>query len=121
MIIAIPTEKESMNEQICPVFGRAPYFLICDTEKNTKKYIVNEAAKAQGGAGIQAAQIIIDNKVTDLIAPRLGKNAADLLNSSKIKLYKANDKTIEENVKDCENSKLNDLVEVHAGFHNHGE
>lgn len=76
MKIAIPMEEKSMSSSICVTFGRAPYFLIFDTDTEKETYIENLAAAAQGGAGIKAAQAMIDAGTEAVILPRLGQNAA---------------------------------------------
>lgn len=39
MKIAIPMEEKSMSSSICVTFGRAPYFLIFDTDTEKETYI----------------------------------------------------------------------------------
>ena len=50
-----------MQTDICESFGRAPYYLIYDTEKDEATFIDNSAATSTGGAGIKAAQVIVDS------------------------------------------------------------
>ena len=47
-----------------------PYFYIYDTTTNSGDFIINEAATSSGGAGVKAAQIIVDHCVDRLITPR---------------------------------------------------
>ena len=47
MKIAIPMEEKSINSSICVTFGRAPYFLIFDTDTGEETYMENPAAAAQ--------------------------------------------------------------------------
>jgi predicted Fe-Mo cluster-binding NifX family protein len=56
MRIAIPVDEKSIKTSVCQSFGRAPYFLIYDTDSKESKFIDNSAAASQGGAGIKAAQ-----------------------------------------------------------------
>ena len=60
MKIAIPVEDN--QTEICPSFGRTSMFLIYDTETKEKKYLDNSGIAMQGGAGIKAAQVIVDEK-----------------------------------------------------------
>ncbi|MFA9380780.1 MAG: NifB/NifX family molybdenum-iron cluster-binding protein, partial [Acetanaerobacterium sp.] len=71
-------------------------------------------------AGIKAAQTIVDNKVTALLTPRCGENAAAVINAAQIKIYKTRDGSLEENITAFCEEKLQPLGEIHAGFHNHG-
>lgn len=120
MKIAIPVNDKYMEAGVCQSFGRAPYFLIYDTESKESAFLVNDAAASRGGAGIKAAQTIVDNKAIALFTPRCGENAAEVLGTAGIKLYKTINDSIEDNIKAFMEDKLPLLEEIHSGFHNHG-
>ncbi len=67
MKIAIQVDEKSLESNVCVSFGRAPYFLIYDTETKESLFLDNGAAASTGGAGIKAAQTIVDNKVNALL------------------------------------------------------
>lgn len=121
MKIAIPVNDKSTKGDVCQSFGRTPYYLIHDVETKENIFIENSAANSQGGAGIKAAQTIVDNKVDAIILPRCGQNAAQVLNASDIKLYKTVNDSIEDNIKAYIDEKLVLLEEIHAGFHTGGK
>jgi predicted Fe-Mo cluster-binding NifX family protein len=52
MKIAIPVDEKSLESNVCVSFGRAPYFLIYDTETKESIFLDNGAAASTGGAGI---------------------------------------------------------------------
>lgn len=120
MRIAIPANEKNMEKVVCPSFGRAPYYLIYDIEKSEGAFIENSAASSQGGAGIKAAQIIVDNKVDALITPRCGQNAADVIKGANIKIYKSKSVSLNDNIKAFLENELSDLNDFHAGFHGNG-
>lgn len=120
MKIAIPVEGKSMETSVCQSFGRAPYFLIYDQESKESTFLENNAAASQGGAGIKAAQAIVDNQVGALITPRCGENAANVLNAAHTKIYKIMNHSIQDNLQAFDAGKLAILEEIHAGFHKHG-
>jgi len=120
MKIAIPMEEKSINSSICVTFGRAPYFLIFDTDTGEETYMENPAAAAQGGAGIKAAQAVIDAGMEAVILPRLGQNAAEVFEAGQIALYKAEFDSVKHNIELLKNRKLARLTEFHSGFHGHG-
>ena len=120
MIVTIPVDGKVMDAKINRSFGRAPYFLVYDTEKRTGSFLENAAAMSRGGAGIQASQFVIDQNTDTVIVPMLGKNAADVLKSSGIKLYMASGQSIQDNINNFISGKLSTLTEIHAGFHKHG-
>ena len=120
MLLAIPTESKDINTAVCPSFGRAPYFLLFDTESRKTAVIDNPGASAQGGAGIKAAQALVDRKADALLTPRCGENAAEMLQAANIALYKSRDGSVASNITLFTEGKLALLEEIHAGFHKHG-
>ncbi|MDI9520865.1 MAG: NifB/NifX family molybdenum-iron cluster-binding protein [Bacillota bacterium] len=120
MIIVIPVDEKTMETNVCPSFGRTPYFLVYNVESKESVFLNNDAADSAGGAGIKAAQTIIDNQANALLTPRLGQNAADVLKSAGIKIYKTQDGSVKENIDAFIAGKLPLLDEIHAGFHRHG-
>ncbi len=120
MKIAMPVYEKDMKTEICVSFGRAPYFLFYDTEIKDGTFVDNSAATSAGGAGIKAAQIIVDNHAEVLLTPRCGENAADVLKSADINLYKTVGTSVTENIDAFVSGKLSLLDEIHEGFHGHG-
>jgi predicted Fe-Mo cluster-binding NifX family protein len=120
MKIAIPVEGKALEANVCQSFGRTPYFLIYDTESKGSLFIDNSAAASQGGAGIKAAQTIVDNSADALLTPRCGENAAEVIKAANIKIYKTINDSVMDNIDALNNRKLSLLVDIHAGFHNHG-
>lgn len=120
MKIAIPTDDASMDTNICISFGRTPYFMIYDSETKEAEFICNDAAASQGGAGIRAAQIIIDHQAEVLLTPRCGENAAEVFRAANIKMYQTKGNPLKQNLQAFENGELVLLSESHPGFHHHG-
>ncbi|NLK01731.1 MAG: dinitrogenase iron-molybdenum cofactor biosynthesis protein [Clostridiaceae bacterium] len=121
MKIAIPVENKTLEANVSTVFGRANYFLIYDTEREESVFVDNLAQSSAGGAGIKAAQTVVDQKVNALLTPRLGENAADILEAAGIKIYQAINASARKNIDAFGDGKLSLLDEVHAGFHEHGD
>ena len=115
MKIMLPLDENKVD--VCIAFGRAPMFLLHDTKTNETEYLVNPAAQSQGGAGIQAAQFIVDQKADVLITVRCGENAAEVLDAAGIPIYKTTKEKAVDNVTALEKKELNLLTEIHAGFH----
>lgn len=120
MKIAIPVNDKSMAASVCDSFGRTPYYLFYDTASKESTFLDNSAAASQGGAGIKAAQTVVDNKADALITPRCGENAAEVLKAAHIKLYKTLNDSIQDNIDALNEGKLSLLTDIHAGFHGHG-
>ena len=118
MKIALPVNED--KETVCISFGRTPLFLVLDAETGEKEYVDNSAAASQGGAGIKAAQILVDNGIDVLLTPRCGENAAAVVQAAEVLMYKTIGDSVEENLAAFNAGKLAELSEIHAGFHNHG-
>lgn len=112
MKIAIPLDENKTD--VCLVLSRAPYFLFWQDENEI--IVENPAASSQGGAGIQAAQFLVDNEITDLITPRCGENAAEVFKAADIKIYKSANKAAADDISACLNNKLELLNHFHGGF-----
>ena len=120
MKIAIPVDDKTMESTVCISFGRTPYFLIYDTETKESIFLDNSAVASQGGAGIKAAQTVVDSKAGAILTPRCGENAAEVFHAAKIKIYKTINDSIKDNITAFEEGRLSLLEEIHAGFHGHG-
>jgi predicted Fe-Mo cluster-binding NifX family protein len=120
MKIAIPVDGMDMETNVCISFGRAPYFLIYNTETKESLFLENTAAESQGGAGIKAAQLLVDRNVDALLTPRCGENAAEVIKAAHIKIYKTAGLSAKENIHAFISGTLSILEEIHAGFHGHG-
>ena len=82
MKIAVSAVGRDLNSEIDPRFGRCAYFLIIDTEKTTFKAFENTHRAAQGGAGIGAAQFVVEQNADQVITGNLGPKAEMVLNAA---------------------------------------
>lgn len=119
MIVAIPTDQNQIDTTVCISFGRAPFFLIYDMEADSYAFIENSAQKSQGGAGVKAAQILVDAHAAAVITPRCGENAAEIFNAAGVKIFHSAGQSITQNIEAYKNNQLQILEDIHAGFHGH--
>jgi predicted Fe-Mo cluster-binding NifX family protein len=96
MKIAISSTGKDLDCQIDPRFGRCQYFIFVDPETMEFEASENEGLMASGGAGVQAAQLIVQKGVKALITGNLGPNAASALSASGIKVHLVSGGTIKE-------------------------
>ena len=115
MKIALPLDENKID--VCVSFARAPYFAFADTDNDSVDIVDNPAAQAHGGAGVKAAQLLIDNNAEVLLTVRCGENAAEAFQAAGIEIYKTSGNSAEENVKLFKEGKLEKLTQFHAGFH----
>lgn len=117
MKVAIPVDEKKLEANVSESFGRAPAFLIYNTDTKESTFLDNTAADSTGGAGIKAVQIIVDCQVQALLTPRCGQNAADVLKEAEIHIYRSHPGSAKANIDAFAENQLEILDEIHAGFH----
>lgn len=120
MKIAIPAEEKTIDSNVCQSFGRTYYFVVADSDSLEYEVIDNKAVSSQGGAGIQAAQAIVDKGAEVVITFHCGQNAADVLKAADVRIMKAVSGTVEEMIQKYNKGELAELTEIHPGYHHHG-
>lgn len=120
MKVVFSVLEQRENPPLDMRFGRCTYFQVYDTDSKESVWLKNKGQTADGGAGIAAAQQIIDQEVDVLITGNLGPNAFKLLDRSSIQVYRACGKTVKEALVALENNKLEELGlpgPAHQGMH----
>lgn len=97
MKIAITTSGETLAAPLDSRFGRAPRFLIYDTETGTYRTVDNaQNLNAAQGAGIQAAQTVAQTGVSRLITGHCGPKAFRVLRAAEIEVFHTDAPTVQE-------------------------
>ena len=117
MIIAIPADEKKTDSGVCPSFGRTPCFLYYNTETKESHFMDNGAADSPGGAGIQAAQELVDGGAQAVLTPRCGENAGQVLKAAEIAVYKTVPGSVQHNVEEFLAGRLTELTAFHPGYH----
>ncbi len=118
MRVCIPAVGSDMESKICPIFGRTPYFVFVEVNEgnisswNSEK---NPAEYARGGAGIMAAQKVVDAGCKAVIAISIGPKAYDLLRAAGIKIYRGFEASIRENVEKMIRNELEEFIQPVPG------
>jgi len=85
--ICITSEGNNLDSNVDPRFGRCRYFIFLDTDTGNFEAVENTGINQSGGAGIQAAQLIISQGVKAVLTGNVGPNAFQGLNAGKIGIY----------------------------------
>ena len=110
MKIGLPSDGNDLSDSFALQFGRCNYFIVYDAEnQKIVSASVNTAKNAAGGAGIQAAQSLIDNQVEVVIAPQVGPNAWNVLEGAGIKIYTGIEGTLQQNIDEFNKGNLNEM------------
>ena len=87
MLVAIPTTGNDLDGQIEERFGRCPRFIIADPESLEFRVMVNPALTQSGGAGVRAAQAVVDSGADAVIAGEIGPKAYQVLERAGIRMF----------------------------------
>ncbi len=123
MKIIVTSQGPKKEDSMDPRFGRAAYFILVDTNTGSTESIQNTAANASGGAGISAAQTVLDLNADVLITGRLGPKAFDVLINSELECYQGHSGSVSDNVEAFEQGGLERVTTSgpdHGGIQFHG-
>ena len=85
MKLCITASAANLDAQVDSVFGRARYFLLVDSE--TLEVDAIENVPSAHGAGVQAAQTMVDKAVGAVLTGNVGPNAFQGLSAAGIQIY----------------------------------
>lgn len=94
MKIAICAQQNNQQSPVDTRFGRAAYFAVYDDQSDLWNFVENsQNTQAAQGAGIQAAQFVIDADAEVLLARNTGPKAIAALQAAGVKVF-----AVEENM-----------------------
>jgi len=118
MKIAITAQGKELSSEVDLRFGRAKFLLVVDTE--TGDFVVhnNEVnLNAVQGAGIQTGQNIANFGVQAVITGNVGPNAFKTLNTAGIKIFLAQEQTVQEALDSFKAAELNEENQANVEGH----
>jgi len=84
MILFISAKQPQIESLVDERFGRSPWLIKNDTETNLWEAFHNPGADQSGGAGVAAAQFVIDQKSNVVISGDFGPHAANAFQAANI-------------------------------------
>ncbi len=106
MKIAITSNGANLDAPTSPVFGRCPMVVLVETETLQFEAIENPAIAAPSGAGIQAAQLVVERGAQAVVTGNVGPNALDVFQSASVPIYLFNGGTVRDAVEAFKAGKL---------------
>lgn len=106
MKIAISSTGRNLEARVDPRFGRCNCFIVIDPETQAFEVLENEAVTLGSGAGIQAAQMVVNAGAEAVITGSLGPNATDVLSAAGLKTYLGAAGTIKEVLQQYKDGRL---------------
>lgn len=89
MIVAVSASQPDPDSPVDPRFGRCPFYVLVDAESFELQTMENTAAMAGMGAGIQAAQAVVNAGADAVISGNFGPNAFQALSQAGVALFAA--------------------------------
>lgn len=86
MNIMISSHGNNLQSQPNLRFGRTPFFIRFNLEDETWEAFDNPGVNESGGAGVAAAQLLIDKKISTALSGRFGPNATQALSAANIQM-----------------------------------
>lgn len=96
MKLVIPANGVDLDAPTSPVFGRCQTFIFVNPETLEFEVLPNPAAAASAGAGVQAAQLVIQHGAQAVLARSLGPKAFGLIQSAGVTAYVLEGATVRE-------------------------
>ncbi|MBN2497282.1 MAG: NifB/NifX family molybdenum-iron cluster-binding protein [Deltaproteobacteria bacterium] len=86
MKIAISSAGGSIHAEVEPRFGRAPYYVVVDSETMKFDLVFNPNTLDEHGVGPQTASLIAETGAQVLLTGQVGPNAARALSTAGIQV-----------------------------------
>jgi len=118
MNVIVSSKGSDVDTEISPVFGRAKYYLLVNTEDSSFESYENPAIDQSGGAGIHAAQFVLKKNPDAVISSSIGPNAYEVLTAASMSCYTAEEGSVREIVEAFNRGELNLMSAANAGSHN---
>jgi predicted Fe-Mo cluster-binding NifX family protein len=121
MKVVVTAEGNDLNASTNPRFGRCPSFIFVDTDSLAYEVMANPATSASGGAGVRAAQFVVEQDAQAVLTGNIGPNAVEVLQAAGIPVYLHSEATVRVAVEALMAGQLavakGANVEAHAGMH----
>jgi len=120
MKIVVTANGAGLDAAASPVFGRCPTYVFVDTDTMQCESVENPAVGASGGAGIQAAQFVLERGAQAAVTGNVGPNAFGVFQASGVEVYLFGDGTVREAVEAYKAGQLHPMgganVPAHSGM-----
>lgn len=110
MKVGIPVkENKGLDSNACNSFRGIPFFLIYDVEKDEIKVIENQNLSHECGM-CQPSKILGQEMIDVLLVGKIGVGAAEKFKETGVKIYKAVDETVLENIAMLKRNELKEYI-----------
>ena len=117
MKIAVSSQGDTLDAAASPVFGRCPTYLFVEPETMDFEAVPNPAMNQGGGAGIQAAQFVVNHGAEAVLSGNLGPNAFDVLQAAGVPGFLVSEGTVRQAVEAYKAGQLQPMGGPNVGAH----
>jgi predicted Fe-Mo cluster-binding NifX family protein len=117
MKIAISSTGDSLTSAIDFRFGRCPYFIIYNIDSEDFEVLDNGAYSASGGAGVQAAQAVVNSGAEAVLTGNVGPKALQALEAAGLSVYPGARGTVKESIAEYIAGELDSTAGPTVGSH----
>jgi len=108
MILIVSAQNPSLDGLVDARFGRSAWLIRVDTDTNRWEAFRNPGAGQSGGAGVAAAQFVVDQGANAVVSGDFGPHAAKAFRAAKIemRLFTSDEVTVKQVLDDLADEKL---------------
>lgn len=118
MKIAVTSSGDSLDSPLDPRFGRAAKFIIYDLDAEAFEVVDNaQNLNAPQGAGIQAAQHVVNAGVGGLVTGHTGPKAFKVLSAASVPVFLAPQGTVKDAIAAWRRGDLSPISEADVEGH----
>jgi len=117
MKIFVSAQGNELESPASEIFGRAPLYVCVESDTMKAESYANPAIKAQSGAGIEAAQWLIDHGAQAVISANIGPKALRVFKEAGIPVYHGQKGSVRENIELWKLGKLQQLNQASTAAH----
>jgi len=117
MKLCVTSTGRDLDSKVDFHFGRAPYFLIVNTDTMAFDVVENTAQVAGRGAGTSTAQMILDKGAAAVLTGIIGPHAFDALKLAHVDIYEglSVSDTVREAVEKFKKGQYREMTEPKGG------
>jgi predicted Fe-Mo cluster-binding NifX family protein len=117
MKVAVTANGVDLDTPVSPIFGRCSTYIFVDTETMQFEAVQNPAIGAPGGAGIQAAQFVIERGAQAVVTGNVGPNAFGVFRSANVPVFLLGAATIRDTLEAYKKGLLQSTGEANVRAH----
>ncbi|MHC1742842.1 MAG: NifB/NifX family molybdenum-iron cluster-binding protein [Syntrophobacteraceae bacterium] len=105
MKVAVTAEQPQLDSAVDSRFGRCRFFILVDTDTEAWEAFENRDAVLSSGAGIAAAQRVVNLGVQAVVTGLVGPKATQVLNAAGVQIWSVPSRTVREALEDFKTGK----------------